>query len=179
MSEILTMKNRFEIKPIESQWLALYTKGRHEKSVDMELNKKGIESFLPLRKIKRRWSDRVVTVEEPLFKSYVFVKTGGDRVSDVIRTKGAVSFVSVNSRPVFIRPQVIQGLKSILESEMAVDPFPYLNAGSRVVVKSGIFKGIEGFIVRKDQKRCRLVISIDALMVSISVEVDSALVEKV
>ncbi len=169
----------FEIKPIEKQWYALYTKGRHEKSVDLELKKKGIESFLPLRKIKRRWSDRVTTVEEPLFSSYVFVKTGGDKATEVIRSKGAVCFVSVNARPVQIRPEVIEALKSILESQIAVDPFPYLNAGSRVIVKSGIFKGVEGFIARKDQKRCRLVISIDALKASISIEVDSALVEKV
>ena len=162
---------------MDSQWYALYTKSRHEKLIDGELRKRRIESFLPLRRMKKRWSDRTVTVEEPLFKSYVFVKTDTTRAADVLKTPGAVQFVSAQTRPVPIREDVIAALKVLTEGDIALDPFPYLEVGRRVRVKSGVFKGIEGFVLRKDTRRCRLVISIDALKASISAEVDACLVE--
>ncbi len=59
---------------------------------------------------------------------------------------------------------------------MQLDPFPYLKEGAKVYIRSGAFKGVEGFIVRKD-KHCRLVISLDLLMQSVSVVIDEACVE--
>jgi transcription antitermination factor NusG len=73
---------------------------------------------------------------------------------------------------------VIDSLRSISTPEAEIDYFPYLNVGERVYVRAGVFKGVEGFIIRKDENKCRVVISVDALMASISVQVDSNLVEK-
>jgi transcription antitermination factor NusG len=56
------------------KWYVLYTKPRWEKKVDKALLQKGIESYCPLNRVKRKWSDRIKTIEEPLFKSYVFVR---------------------------------------------------------------------------------------------------------
>ena len=167
------------VTSVVPQWFALYTQSRHEKLIDTQLQKRRIESFLPVRRIKRRWSDRTVSVEEPLFKSYVFVKTDPAQTTEVLRTKGAVKFVSVQGRPLPVQEKVIQSLRHLAAQGMAADPFPYLGVGDRVSVQSGIFKGVEGYIVRKDNQKCRLVISIDAIMASISIEVDSCLVEKV
>ncbi len=161
------------------RWYALYTKSRYEKFIHGELGKKRIESFLPLRFIKRRWSDRTVTVEEPLFKSYLFVKANAFKFTDVLKTKGAVKFVTAGIQPVSIEDSVIQSLQIVTQPEAILDPFPYLKQGDRVYVRSGLFKGMEGFVVRKNEKKCRLVISIDALMASVSLEVDSCLVERV
>ena len=176
----MTSDSEFQLSPSPMQrWYALYTRGRHEKFVDTELKKKKIESFLPLRRIKRRWADRMVVVEEPLFTSYVFVKTDLKCNSVLLRTKGAVKFVSSGMKPIPIEDSVIHSLKNIVRREISLDPFPYLKTGNKVYVRSGFYKGIEGCIVRKDDKKCRLVISIDAIMASISIEVDSCLVEQV
>ncbi|HRX93358.1 MAG TPA: transcription termination/antitermination NusG family protein, partial [Chitinophagaceae bacterium] len=56
------------------RWLAVYTKPRWEKKVNKLFKEKGLESYCPLNKVRRKWSDRMKIVEEPLFKSYVFVK---------------------------------------------------------------------------------------------------------
>jgi len=167
------------LQPLSPRWYALYTRGRHEKSIDAELKKSRIESFLPLRKIKRRWSDRTVFIEEPLFKSYLFVKTDLLQISTVLRAQGAVRFVGSQGRPVVVEDDVITSLKTILLNEMNVDPFPYLAAGDRVYVRSGVFKGVEGYVVRKLDKKCRLIISITAIMASVSVEIDACLIEKI
>lgn len=160
-------------------WLALYTKSRHEKFIQAALQKKGIASYLPVRKIQRRWSDRTVTLEEPVFSSYLFVQIDELNRSKVLSTKGAVKFVSAGSEPVIVPDEVIHSLRTVFAHEMEANPFPYLREGQKVCVKGGVFKGVEGFITRKDDKRCRLVISIDAIRSSISVEVDSCLVDKI
>lgn len=161
------------------QWYALYTRSRHEKFIEAELGKRSIEAFLPTRKVKRRWSDRTVTIEEPLFKSYIFVKTDfmTNRL-DVLKIKGAVKFVSAGVNPISVEDSVVDSLKRIIQFEIPIDPFPYLDKGDRVCVKSGPFAGTEGYIVQKDNKKCQLVISISAIKSSISVKIDSYLVEK-
>ena len=161
-----------------SRWFALYTRSRHEKFVDDELTKKGLQTFLPLRKITRRWSDRRKIIEEPLFKGYLFVRAPfADRWA-ILNTKGVVRFVGPPSDPVEVPERELDAVRRFMNEEIPVDPFPYLKEGERVYVRSGPFKGVEGFILRKD-KHCRLVISLDMLMQSISIQIDQACVEKV
>lgn len=160
-------------------WYALYTKSRHEKSVYEELCKRRIESFLPTRVVKRRWSDRTKVIEEPLFKSYLFVKTDPLHKTDVLTIKGSVKFVSAGKRPIFVEERLIICLKNLIERQINIDPFPYFSKGDRIFVKSGPFRGTEGYIIRKDSKKCRLVISIEAIASSVSIELDSYLVEKI
>jgi len=161
----------------QEQWLALYTRSRHEKIVTRELTKQGIETFLPLRKIKKHWSDRVKLVEEPLFHSYVFTKIPTDKKIKVLNTYGAVSFVHFGPNlPAIIPEKDIFALKRFTEQDLSMDPFPYLAEGQRVYIRSGAFKGVEGFIVRKNHQ-CRLVISVDVLQQSIGVEVDASAIE--
>lgn len=161
----------------KSNWYALYTRSRHEKFVEGELRKKGIETFLPLRRLKRHWSDRVKDIEEPLFSGYLFVHTSLRNRLEVLNTRGSVKFVGFNSLPVAVPEKDLETIQLFIREEISVDPFPYLSAGDRVYIRSGPMKGIEGFIVRKN-KQTRLVISLDLLLQSISVEVDEALVEK-
>ena len=158
-------------------WYALYTKSRHEKIVDQGLKRRDIETFLPLRKITRRWSDRKKVIEDPLFKSYLFVRIPWRDRWEVLNTAGAVRFVgSSHSDPTVVPEVELLTIRRFIEEQIRVDPFPYLKEGQRVYIRSGPLKGAEGFIVRKN-RNCRLVISLDLLMQSISVELDEACVE--
>ncbi len=78
---------------MNTKWFAIYTRPRWEKKVHILLMQKGIESYCPLNKVRRRWSDRIKLVEEPLFKSYVFVKTDEAGRTPVRMTDGVVNFV--------------------------------------------------------------------------------------
>ncbi len=161
------------------KWFALYTRSRHEKVVASELEKKGIETFLPLRKIVRHWSDRTKIIEEPLFKSYLFVHAALSSRLSILQTIGVVNILGKNAAEPFEVPDKdLKTLQQLIETEIKIDPFPYLKMGERVYIRSGPFKGVEGFIVRKD-KHCRLVVSLDLLMQSISVVLDEACVEAV
>jgi transcription termination/antitermination protein NusG len=159
------------------RWFALYTKSRHEKLVVRELQKKGIETFLPLRKITRDWSDRKKTIEEPLFQGYLFVHMPLKERWTVLNTVGAVRFIGKSAAdPIEVPEKELLTVRQFIEQEIQVDPFPYLKEGQRVYVRSGPFKGTEGIVVRKD-RHCRLVISLDMLMKSISVIIDEACIE--
>lgn len=162
----------------ETHWYALHTKSRHEKWVDRELRKKGIETFLPLRKITRHWSDRVKQIETPIFSGYLFVHIPLKERLEVLKTSGSIRLISFDSVPVPVPDKELATVRRFVDEEIALDPFPYLSQGDRVYIRSGPFKGVDGFIVRKD-KHTRLVISLDLLMQSISVEIDEAVVEKV
>lgn len=159
-------------------WYALHTRGRHEKSVDRELQKKRIETFLPLRKITRRWSDRFKEIELPLFSGYLFVRIPLKEKLQVLQTAGAVRFIGFNLFPSPVPEKDLLAIRRFIQEEISADPFPYLSAGDRVYVRSGPLKGIEGFIVRKD-RHTRLVVSLDLVMQSVSVAIDEALVEKI
>ena len=174
---------RSESDPVEQdqslreRWLAVYTKSRHEKILNQELAKKGIAGFLPLRKIVRHWSDRKKVIEEPLFKSYLFVHIPWVKRWQVLNSVGAVSFVGMRQGMASEIPvKEIETVRKFVDGEIQMDPFPYLRAGERVYVRSGPFKGAEGFVVHKNNQ-CRLVISLDLLMQSISIEIDEACVE--
>src|SRR5687767_14207626 len=110
----------------ERQWYALYTRSRHEKFIQSELDKRKIEAFLPLKTVKRRWSDRTVSIQEPLFKSYLFVKADMACATEVLKTKGAVKFICAGSKPIPIQEAVIRCIREAIELEIQLDPFPYL-----------------------------------------------------
>ncbi len=158
-------------------WYALYARSRHEKKLHELLTRKGIESFLPLRHFQRRWSDRRKEITEPLFKGYLFVRIPfSDRV-DVLKTPGAVRFVGPSPlMPVAVPERDLESIRTFLNHNISIDPFPYLKEGTRVYVRSGPFKGAEGYVVQRD-KQCRLVISLDLLMQSVSVQVPADCVE--
>ncbi len=171
------LEAEFEKKWNTAHWFALYTRSRHEKLVDRELGKKGFETFLPLRKITRHWSDRKMKIEEPLFKGYLFVRTPLLARFDILNTVGVANFVGQKSgNPVEVPEAELLVIRRFIEADIQIDPFPYLKEGQRVYIRSGVFKGTEGFIVRKDN-HCRLVISLDLLMQSISIQIDQSCVE--
>ena len=163
----------------KASWYALYTRSRYEKSVNQELTSKGVETFLPLRRVTRHWSDRKKIIEEPLFRGYLFVYIPIRERLTVLKTGGVVGFVG-RSRldPIEVPGHEISSVRRLVEQEIQADPFPYLKEGKRVYIRSGPFKGIEGFVIRKD-KHCRLVISLNLLMQSLSIQVDAACVEPI
>ncbi|MEG2340402.1 MAG: transcription termination/antitermination NusG family protein [Odoribacter sp.] len=75
-------------------WYALYTAPRCEKRVYAELQKRGIECFLPLQKRESQWSDRKKIIEEPLLKSYVFVRCDPKDFLNIQSVRGVITFLT-------------------------------------------------------------------------------------
>ncbi|MBC8032716.1 MAG: UpxY family transcription antiterminator [Chitinophagaceae bacterium] len=96
------------------KWLAVYTRPRWEKKVFQLLTDRGFEAYCPLNKVRKKWSDRVKVVEEPLFKSYVFVNTDEEGRSRVRMCNGVVNFVYWLGKPAIIQEKDISTIKRFL-----------------------------------------------------------------
>src|SRR6188508_2089599 len=127
------------------KWLAVYTRPRWEKKVNQLLADKGVERYCPLNKVRRKWSDRVKVVEEPLFKSYVFVKVNDEDRSKVRMTNGAINFVYWNGKPAVIKEKEITAIRRFLDEYENVEAMPVdLQVNQRVRITSGTLMDKEG-----------------------------------
>jgi transcription antitermination factor NusG len=142
-----------------SRWYAIYTRPRWEKKVNSLLSEKGIESYCPLNKVRRKWSDRIKTVEEPLFKSYVFVKIDEADRSNVRMTTGVVNFVYWNGKPAVIREKEIQTIKRFLNEYEQVEVVKMdFAVEDRVRVTSGPMMDQEGKVIELKNKTAKVCI---------------------
>ncbi len=155
----------------EQEWYAVYTKSRHEKVAETNLINRGVMTFLPLREVVSRWKDRNKTINIPLFPSYVFVKIGFTDVQKVMYTKGVLKVVGCNGTPVPVPTEQIESIRTLVLSKLKYDPYPYLNRGREVLIKSGPLRGIIGKIMEKRPKH-RLILSIDLIKKSVCLEID-------
>lgn len=157
-------------------WYAVYTRAQHEKQVATQLAQQAVECFLPLYESVRRWKDRRVVLNLPLFPSYVFVHLDLPDRLKVLQTLGVVKLVEFGGVPCPIPDAEIEVLQSCLARRMRMQPHPYLSVGRRVCVKSGPLAGLEGILVRR-KNSYRLVLSIDSISSSVWVELDAVDVE--
>ena len=141
------------------KWFAIYTRPRWEKKVNHLLLQKGIEVYCPLNKVRRKWSDRIKTVEEPLFKSYVFVKVADEDRTKVRMTDGVVNFVYWDGKPAIIKEKEIQTIKRFLDEYENVEVVKMeLNEGDRVQVVAGPMMDQEGKVMEVKNKVAKVCI---------------------
>jgi transcription antitermination factor NusG len=158
--------------PPSTQWFAVYTTHRHEKRVSTLLIDREIETVLPLYKVGRQWKKRApVVVELPLFPCYLFVNISREARGKVLSLPGVLSIVGSPNEPWPLRSSEIEALR--LGTKMGVvEPHPYLKIGERVRIKNGPMSGMEGILTRK-RNALRFVLTLEAIMRSVVVEVDA------
>lgn len=174
------MSSTFSNAPSEQpQWYAVRTRPRHEKKVVAELQEKGITIYLPLLTQVRRWSDRRKLIEVPLFSCYAFVHSVLDlhlRLA-LYGVSGALGFVGPNNQAISIPETQIENIRTLMASKVPLTPYPWLKVGQRVRVRGGALDGVEGILATKGDRR--LVISVDSIHVSFSIDLEGYDVEPV
>jgi transcription termination/antitermination protein NusG len=162
----------------ERRWFAVYTCAKHERRVEEQFAQRDIESFLPLYDSVRRWKDRRTRLKLPIFPGYVFVRIIlADRLR-VLQTPSVVRLVSFNGQPYPVPEHDIEVLRSGTANALRIQPHPYLTVGLRVRIVRGPLGGAQGILVRK-KNIYRVVLSLDLIARSASVEVDSGDIERV
>ncbi|HVT84470.1 MAG TPA: UpxY family transcription antiterminator [Chitinophagaceae bacterium] len=147
---------------MNQKWLAIYTKPRWEKKVNSLLKEKGLESYCPVNKIRRKWSDRMKIVEEPLFKSYVFVKVNDTDKTKVRMTNGVINFVYWDGKPAVVREKEINAIKRFLNEYENVEVRPMeFRQHQRVVITSGPLMDHQGSVLNVNRKMVK--VAIDSL----------------
>jgi transcription antitermination factor NusG len=158
---------------VSLKWYAIYTRPRWEKKVNQLLLAKSIESYCPLNKVRRKWSDRIKTVEEPLFKSYVFVKIDEEDRTRVRMTDGVVNFVYWNGKPALVKDKEIQAIKRFLDEYENVEVVKVdLAVEERVRVIAGPMMDQEGKIIEIKNKTAK--VCIDSLGYMLIANIDKS-----
>lgn len=153
-------------------WYALRVKSNFEKLTSQILQQKGYEAFLPTYHTRNRWSDRMKSVERPLFPGYLFCRFDqGDRLP-ILVTPGVVSVVGLGKTPAPIPEAEIQSVKGIIRSGLPATPWPFVRVGQRLVMERGPLRGIEG-ILQEIKSQYRFIVSVDLLQRSVAAEVES------
>jgi transcription antitermination factor NusG len=169
----LPLGSRTLTEYFEPHWYAAYTCANHEKGVAQQLERRSMECFLPLYESVRRWKDRRVRLRLPLFPGYVFVRFAlRDRLR-ALQIPGVARLVGFDGHPAPVPNEDIEAIRACLNGWHSVRPHRYLHRGQRVRVLSGPLAGLAGIVVR-EKKTSRLVVSLDLLMRSVSVEFDTA-----
>ncbi len=141
------------------KWYVIYTRPRWEKKVYSLLTAKGIDSYCPLNKVRRKWSDRIKLVEEPLFKSYLFVKTDEEGRLPVRMTDGVVNFVYWNGKPAIVKEKEIQTIKKFLNEHEQVGLVKMdFKPNDKVIITSGPLMDKEGKVLEVKNKVAKVII---------------------
>ncbi|MBZ5526377.1 MAG: UpxY family transcription antiterminator [Acidobacteriia bacterium] len=161
-----------------SRWFALHVRTRFESAVAVHLQGKGYEFFLPMYVEKRRWSDRMQEIEQPLFPGYVFCRFDPQARLPILVTPGVIGVVGVGKTPIAIADEEIAGIQTVVNSGLPSQPWPFLQIGERVQIGSGPLHGLTG-ILEEIKGRHRLILAVTLLQRSVAVEIDVACVRPV
>jgi transcription antitermination factor NusG len=151
-------------------WVCVQTQVRKETVAAAHLQFRGYEVYLPVYKKHKSWSDRIVTVECPLFPGYLFCRYDAVK-PPIVTTPGIVSVLGPAGRPETVPEGEIAAIQIMLRSGFAVLPHPYLQEGETITMTGGPLKGIQGIFV-KNKSEMKVVVSIKLLQRSVAVEVD-------
>lgn len=144
---------------VKKKWYVVYSKPRWEKKLFIKLIEGGIDAYCPLNKVKKKWSDRMKTVEVPLFTSYVFVNISEQQKGRVRETPGVVNFVYENGKPAVVRDKEIEKIQRFLEEYHNVEVLPTeFHKDQTVKINEGLFVDEEGTVIDTHNNKVRVVI---------------------
>ena len=143
----------------KKKWYAIYTRHRWEKKVFQQLSEKGVESYCPLNRVQRKWSDRLKIVEEPLFKSYVFVRVTEVEKQSIRMTNGVVNFVYWLGKPAIVKDREIELIKKFLNEHDNVEVEQAdIQPNNKVQINSGAFMNKEATVLYVMKSKVKVVI---------------------
>ena len=163
---------------VEKNWFAVFTVPRHEKRIEAQFGLREIENFLPIYQKQRHWKDGSKgMLQLPLFSNYIFVRIGCSERIHVLKVPGVISVVGWGPQPLPVPDSYIHFLREGLRSRK-VEPCAYLKEGTRVRIHSGMMAGMGGVLIRQ-KNNFRVVLTLEMIMKSVTVEVDLDEIEPV
>ena len=165
-------------------WYAVYTKSRFEGKVYAGLAQRSVEAFLPKIEVWSRRKDRRKKIMIPMFSGYLFVdfpEYTNERKLSVLSTPGVVRMLDRpdNYEPLKVPDSQINAIKSLIASDVEIQPYIYPKEGERAKITNGPFKDIEGLVIQADYRKHLFVVSIDILQRSVAIKLEGFQIEKI
>lgn len=163
------------------RWYAVHTRSRFEHIVREALGAKNIEAFYPRMLVMSKRKDRRLKIQVPILPGYVFVhsRLEAEEHLNILKTPGAVRFIGFDGTPAPADDAEIDSLKILDGTDRTVQNREYINRGDRVRIIEGPLEGLIGFYSRHKGKTGRVVVSVELLRRSLSVEIDDWVVERI
>ena len=162
-------------------WYALYVHSRAEKKVYSYLQDMGVEAYLPLVTRMKRWSDRLKKVEEPLFKSYLFVRADEKSHYEILSIPGVTRFVSFERKAVTVPENQINAIRKYCDDSEFDEQLPEqieFHEGQLVRIISGQMMGLIGRLAPINNKK-RLIVYIESVGHYLPINISRTRVEPV
>jgi len=153
-------------------WYAIQTRYRFERKVTAQLQRKGLEIFLPLLKEIHRWSDRRKPVDIPLFSGYTFARFDlSSRLRlEILHTAGVIGLITFGGDAAPIPGKQIEDLQILLAHKVPCALHAFLKIGQSVRIRGGCLDGLEGILEQSGEKN--LVISIECIQRSLVLKIE-------
>jgi transcription antitermination factor NusG len=159
-------------RPFDMPWFAVQVWAGREASSASQLRLRGYDVFLPCYRERRRWSDRIKTIERALFAGYVFCRLPPGQTSAVATLPGVIRVVGDGTAPLPIPADEVDAIQRIVAANLQVEPWECVRVGERVRIAYGPLRGAEG-IVLMARNHQRFVISIPLLQRAVAVEMQA------
>lgn len=155
-------------------WHAVYVKSRAEKKAQLDLQGQGIETYLPLQRKLRQWSDRKKWVELPVMAGYLFVKVCRKEYDLVLQSNNVVSYVRFEGKAAIVPDAQIEYLKLMLSQDVTEVEITRekLKPGQMVEVISGPMIGLKGKL-QKMKGKSKVAIELEQLGYSALIEIEA------
>ena len=153
------------------QWYALHVRSNQERRVETILSTKGYNTFLPLYRSTRRWSDRAKVIDQPLFPGYVFCEFDVTQRAPIVTVQNVIHVVGFGTGPVPVDTSELEQVRTAIGSGMSTTPWRQFERGQRVLVEQGPLAGIKGIFIQRRGVN-RVVVTLTLIQRSIAVELD-------
>ena len=175
------MANSYDMRENQLQWYAVHARSRHEDVVFHGLERKTIEAFLPRMEVMSRRKDRRKRILVPLLPGYLFVHTdmNPNQYWDIIKTYGVVRVIGIEGKPVPVKDEEVVSLRILDGTDRTVRNQAYIKQGDKVMIMEGALKGLTGYYMKHKGQSDKVVVSIELLQRSLTVEIENWRVEKV
>jgi transcription antitermination factor NusG len=152
-------------------WLAVRVRPNFEQTVTRALLSKGLEAFLPSFAERHAWSDRIKTIDVPLFPQYLFCRAANDQRLSILTTPAVRDIVGFGKTPALIPNEEILAVQRFVASGLPIQRWPYVTCGQTIFIEKGPLAGLEG-IITNVKGAARVVVSISLLQRSVAADID-------
>jgi len=169
-----------QLSEVEDKWFAVYTKYKCEKYVAAQLNKKNIETYVPLLPKTKRYTRKIKSYEVPLINCYVFVCINKAQYLPILETEYVMKFLRQGKDLIAIPQEEIDILKRVSGdiSEISNSANTQFGPGEEVEVISGHLTGLKGKIISQQSKKS-FIIDLTTIGFQLRINIDQQLLRPI
>lgn len=158
----------------ELLWYVAHTRPRCEKKLAHFCEREGFSVTMPTYRSVRKYRGKTAVFDKLLFPNYVFLQLERSQTRKVYQSDYVANLLGVGDQDLF--EQQLNDILLALETNLEVVLAPHITSGTRVKIKSGPLRGVEG-LVEKRHGQCMVILRLDFINQGAAVKIDATELE--